>query len=830
MRKASYKHSLLFLITTFICSASFAQSKKIIGFIKDKQSDEPIPFVSVFLQSAKTGRLTDTLGRFSIVVDFTFKTDTLKISSVGYKIVSIPISLIKDSASFVVHLEVLPPSGEAVVKSKYNRALWFWKRIIKNKLQNDKTRWDNYAYEIYNKLELDLNNVNKEKLGNNKLLKPLNFLLSYVDSTSESTKYLPIFLTETLSDYYFQKSPERIREYIKATKTNGIENESIIKELGGMYQNINVYKNFLPVFDKQFISPLNDNGEKYYNFKLLDTQYLNKKRLVHLRFTPKQKGADVFEGDCWVNDTSYAIQKITLRPSVDANINYISGLTLIQEFKLIQDSIWFLYKDKFVADIAPIGKSKLALIGRKTTTYKNVVFNNTSITTNLQQNKKAQQVDLNTASANFTDSFWTSNRHEQLNKNETTIYKVWDTLNNNPTFKLYRGILRAVALGTQDIGNITIGPWFYWLSANPYEGIRTRFDVATNTGFNKNLYLHGYMAYGFSDKRYKGTLEMRYLFNRNPWTYLHLSYRNDIDNGQVYYDQLGSDNIFATWFRRPGIPFKMQRAEEIKAEFFKETNSGFSFGAMASSKAFESLINLPDQSFFPVINGTPLKTFETSFRIKYAYAERFLSDNFYRASLGSSYPIVDFRFTQGWPGVLKSSYRYDKIDLTVSDDISIAPFGRLNYNLFGGKVYGIVPFQFLELLPGNEMYYYNRYAFNLMNRFEYVADAFAGFSVEHNIGSGLFRYIPLTRKLKFRQFYSVKGVTGNINDENKKLNFVGNYPYKSLDNKMYWELSTGVDNIFKLFRVDFVWRVLTEKDPKIQTSNFGVFGSFRISF
>ena len=171
-----------------------------------------------------------------------------------------------------------------------------------------------------------------------------------------------------------------------------------------------------------------------------------------------------------------------------------------------------------------------------------------------------------------------------------------------------------------------------------------------------------------------------------------------------------------------------------------------------------------------------------------------------------------------------------KFDLTVSDDISIAPHGRLNYNFFGGKVYGTVPFQFLELLPGNEMYYYNRYAFNLMNRFEYVADAFAGFSVEHNIGSGLFRYIPLTRKLKFRQFYSVKGVTGNINDENKKLNFVGNYPYKSLDNKMYLELSTGVDNIFKIFRVDFVWRVLPENDPKIQTSNFGVFGSFRISF
>ena len=108
MKNASYKHSLFFLITTFICFVSIAQPKKIIGFVKDKQSDEPIPFVSVFLQSAKTGGLTDTLGRFSISTNQFYNNDSLQISSVGYKIVSIPLSLIKDSASFVVHLEVLP--------------------------------------------------------------------------------------------------------------------------------------------------------------------------------------------------------------------------------------------------------------------------------------------------------------------------------------------------------------------------------------------------------------------------------------------------------------------------------------------------------------------------------------------------------------------------------------------------------------------------------------------------------------------------------------------------------------------------------------------------
>ncbi|MFK5098351.1 DUF5686 family protein, partial [Klebsiella pneumoniae] len=87
----------------------------------------------------------------------------------------------------------------------------------------------------------------------------------------ETKPYLPIYLSETLSDYYFQKDPEKIYERIKATKTNGVENESLVKELGGTYQNINVFNNFIPVFDKEYISPFNANADNYYHFKLADT-------------------------------------------------------------------------------------------------------------------------------------------------------------------------------------------------------------------------------------------------------------------------------------------------------------------------------------------------------------------------------------------------------------------------------------------------------------------------------------------------------------------------------------------------------------------------------
>lgn len=810
---------------------SIAQVKKIAGTIKDKQSDEPIPFASVILKKTGQGILTDSLGKFTLFPERWLANDTLEIMSVGYKIALVPLPEKQDSFFINLKMEVLPPTVEATVKSKYNRALWFWNKIISRKPYNDRTRWDNYAYEIYNKLELDLDNINKQKLGKNKLLKPLDFVLVFVDSTSEERPFLPVYLTETLSDYFYQKDPKKAYEVLKAAKVDGVDNESLVKQLGGMYQNINVYNDFIPVFDKQFISPFNSNGDRYYNFKLLDTQYLNKKRLVHFRFTPKQKGGDVFTGDCWVHDTSFAIQKITLRPAADANINYIGDLTLIQEFRLINDSIWFLYKDKFVADIIPLGKNKLALKGRKTTTYKHVVLNDTATTLVLQKTKKAEQVDVKKNLLDQPDSFWTNNRHEELNKNEQTVYKVLDTLEKNPTFIRYRNTLNFLTTGTKDIGNITIGPWFYWISGNNYEGTRVRWDLATNKGFNKHLYLHGYLGYGFKDERYKGKIEARYLLNRNPWTYLHASYRNDFDNGQVYYDQLSTDNLFATGFRRPGIPFKFQRAEETKIEFYKETHSGLAVGLTASSKQYEALENLPGKELFPAVQGSQFNSFETMLRLRFAYLERTIEDGFYRVTLGSDFPIVDARFTHGWPGVLKSSYQYNKIDVSISDYLKLPPYGTLYYNIFGGKVFGTVPYQFLEIQPGNELYYYNKYAFNLMKRFEFITDKFIGFNVEHNFGNGLFRYIPLTRKLKFRQFWSAKGVIGDLSTENRQLNFVGNYPFKSLDNKMYLELGTGIDNIFKLFRLDFVWRVLPvsqSKEP--ETARFGLFGSFRVSF
>jgi hypothetical protein len=723
---------------------------------------------------------------------------------------------------------------EAVVVSrKIDRGLLMWRRIVRHKPQNDRYRFQNFSYELYNKLEIDIKNIKKEKFEKLPFIRKFDFILNNIDTTEEGATFLPVYLTEALSNYYYQKAPLRRREVFKGTKTIGVNNESITKFLGGIDQNVNFYSNFIPVFDKNFVSPISDNGDNFYNYKVLDTQYVQGKRLIHFFFTAKHVGQATFEGDCWVHDTTFAIQKMNLRLSKDANINFVDNLSLIQEYKMINDSTWFLSRDKFVVDLSLAGEKHLSAIGRKTTTYENVIVDDSSVAEELKKNRLIEETINPPGTHNQPDTFWAVNRHEELTKTEQSIYKTIDTLLKLPAFKRTVKQVNFLATGYLDIGNYQIGPWYNWIYSNVLEGVRLRWDLGTNRHFSKKVILHGYLAYGFKDERFKYEGDAMWLLTKNPRSSISVKYFKDIDYGQNYLDEISDDNIFALAIRKPGVPIKFMKSEKKEFSYFKEWHSGFSVTLGASNRIYDPIQNLPSKEIFlNAGKGEALNTFEASVQFRFAYLEKFVENTFYRYSLGSDYPIVAFKYTRGMSGVLNSSYNYNKISGSISDYMKISPYGNVYYTVFAGKTSGTLPFMLLDVAPGTEIYFYNKYAYSLMNKWQFLHDQYAGFNFEHNIGNGLFRFIPLTRKLKFRQFYTVKGLWGSLSDANKEYNMPVGSPYKfeSLDGKTYLEIGTGVDNIFKILRFDFVWRLLPRPLPPQKVQRFGVFGSFRLSF
>ena len=809
---------------------------QIRGVVRDQQTGDVVPYVTLFFPRTVYGVLSNEEGAFTIGYD-EIENDTLRVYVIGYKQLDTVIQ--HTDTPQVINITLAPEGkllNEVIVHAGEDPAIRFMRKVIAHKKYNDPARFNNYKYETYSKIEVDLLNLTKEQFEQLPIpyIKHFGYIYDNLDTTTGPEPFLPFFLIETLSDYYYQRNPKATREYIKANQIRGINNKSIMKYMGSMYLSVNPYDNYWLLFDKKFVSPLGDGGLAFYKYRFVDTIDVEHRRIVKLSFRPLRPGENCLTGEMNIVDTSYALQYIDGAIPKGANINWVKGASLYQQFSLLGDTTWFCTKENLTTELVAgkILPQIPGLIARRTLSYKDIVINDASITDTLS--KTAPEIVVADDARNVEDTFWQPLRHEGLTKNEAAIYYMFDTLEHDPVYRKFRNIVTFFITGTKEVGPIELGPYWSLYSRNRIEGNRFRFSMGTTPKLFKNIYLNGYVAYGTKDERFKYNIGGFWLLGRKPRMYLFASRTHDIDRTVTYYDNVGFDNILALTVRRKGIPRKLVFADEYRFDFYKEYFSGFSHMLSWVHRLYTPYSPLPSDKIFVNEEGVATNTLNTSevgVKLRYAYHERFLEGNYYRVSLGSKYPVVELRLAAGLKGLLHSSYEYKKISATISDDIKIAPLGELYINAFAGKVYGTLPYALLEIHPGNETYIYNKYAFSMMNQYEFISDQYAGLNIEHSLGGGIFNYIPGVRKLKFRQFWTAKGLIGSLSDKNATLNLNKGYAFRTLNGSPYLEVGTGIENILRIFRVDFIWRLAPEKLPtEPNTKYFTIMGSAKLSF
>ena len=133
----------------------------------------------------------------------------------------------------------------------------------------------------------------------------------------------------------------------------------------------------------------------------------------------------------------------------------------------------------------------------------------------------------------------------------------------------------------------------------------------------------------------------------------------------------------------------------------------------------------------------------------------------------------------------------------------------------------------LSVVPGNQTYFALYNSFPLLNFYEFVTDTYLAAHFEHNFNGRLFSRIPLLRDLNLREIVGIRGVYGEISEENKNLDASG-LPLIAPDSAPYWEYSVGVGNIFKFLRIDAHFRgnYFDNEDAR----SFGVTASFGFHF
>ncbi len=789
-----------------------AQTTIISGKVTDELTNEPVPFASIILKGTTIGTNTDFNGKFQITT--TTPTDSILCSMLGYKPVMLRIRKGQtQTINFVLKANKFE-LGEVVIKAGENPANIIFRNIVKHKNENDaSSNLQYYQYENYNKVEFDMTNIS-EKTKNKKLLKPFAFIWDNIDSTETNSKpFLPFFISETISTTYYRSNPKTKKEFIEGSKVSGLENASVTQFLGDMYQRINTYNNFIDLFGKGFISPISDFGMLYYKYYLLDSATIDGQWCYKLKFKPRSDHELTFSGDFWVHDTTFAIKKINMRIAANANINWIEDLAIVQEYQRVNNKQWMLSKDMLVIDFAARDDG-MGFIGRKTTSYKKFVLDEVI---DDKIFKGSENIIVEEDAVKKQADYWTYARHDSLSEREQKIYYLVDTIKTLPAFKTVLDLIELFVTGYKDVGKVEIGPYSSIYSFNAIEGNRFRFGGQTSDDWSIRTLLKGYVAYGTKDGKFKYGANVKYMLTKKPRQFIGFDYLYDVQQLGQSDNAFQDDNLLTSLFRRS--PANKLTFVDLKRLWYDiEWIPGLS-NRISFSHALFTPLGTFNYSYYTDDSRTTtqntLNTSEISFYTRFLYREKFISGNRDRVSIGSAYPTFQLNFRLGLKGVFDSDFSYQKVNIKIDDQIPFNPFGYTYYMLQAGRTWGSVPYPLLEIHPGNESYLYDFAAFNLMNYFEFVSDYYLSAYATHHFEGFFLNKIPLMKRLKWREIVQLKTVFGSLSNSNIEI-LQNQNAFASLT-KPYVEVGAGVENILKIIRVDFLWRLSYVNEEYIKT-------------
>lgn len=799
-----------FVLLFCLAFNGLAQTTRISGKIYNASTNEAMPYVNVVLTGTKAGTVSDFDGNYTITYEG--HVDSIRAIYVGYLRTTLPV---KQGATQVINIpmsENVKLNQEVVIVPGENPAVILIRNVNKHKPENDKAKLDAYQYEAYNKLEFDLNNIPPE-LQKKKMMGPVKFIFDNIDTTNPSEKpHLPLFFSESISDFYYRKEPKCQKEVIKGSKLSGVQDASISQFTGDMYQNVDIYDNNILVFGKTFVSPISGNGTMYYRYYLVDSMTIDGHWCYQVQFKPKRKQELLFIGNVWIADTSFAVKRIEMNIVDDANINYVNAFYVIQEYDN-GSGAWMRTKERVVAEFV-LQDKKMGFYGRKTTSYKNIIIN------------KPKEDDFYTKTDNLIvepgaekrdDDFWKEARHDTLSKTEQGIYNMVDSVQNLPIYRTWENTIITLYTGYKVIGPFEYGPWYKTISYNQIEGVRARIGGRTSNAFSKWMEFSGYAAYGFRDEEFKYNFAFKTFITKKPRQLTGINYKNDLEVLGLSNNSFTTDNLLATIFRSSPLT-NFTRVEQYEWWYERDIFTGFN-----------ARVSFMNRNMYPISGGGYLhplpdgamelkpgiSTSEARVNIRFAWDEKFVESVFSRVSVGTRFPILQLQYTAGIKGVFGSDYSYHRLSLNLDDRIRFGPLGYTNYILEAGKTWGVVPFPLMVLHPGNQTYVYDWAAFNMMNYFEFASDQYAQATFIHHFDGFFLNHIPLMRKLKWREVVLFKWLVGSVSETNRRELVFPNTLY-TLNHGPYMEAGAGIENIFRFFRVDCFWRLSYLDNPNVK--------------
>ena len=758
--------SLLLLYTSVACS----QSTVVSGRVIDANSGDPIPFANLIFQGQSTGTTTDFEGFYEMQINL--PVDSIICSYIGYKSRTKAIFTGKSQVIDFQLEEDIISLQEVVFIAGENPAFEILRNVVEQKEVNDKKSLSAYQYETYTKIEVDVDNIT-EKFRNNRFVRKITQVMDSVEQMAgdDGKPILPVFISESLSEFYYRNNPKLQHERIIKSKISGVgvDDGSLVSQfIGSSFQEYNFYNNWLNIVSKDFVSPIADGWNLFYEYDLTDSSVINNDFCYRLDFFPKREQDLAFYGTMWITKDEYALKQIDATIAKSANLNYIEKIKIQQELVKTEAGAWIPSKNRILLDIGEITKNMAGVLAKFYTSNQNIEINQVKDLKFYQQPiVLAEDYQMNNG-----DDYWLDKRHEPLSPTEMSVYTMIDTLKNIPIVKTYTELINIAVNGYKKVGKIDFGPYITLYANNSIEGNRFQGGFRTNEDFSNKWIFGARVAYGTRDEEFKYGGFVERIVDRNRWTTVKTEYTRDIDQVGLAAEDLLGNSVFLT-ATKFGDLVRPYLFDQFKFTAQREIFKGYNQKVIFNYRTFDPLYPFayktdPEQPDSPV--ESQIQTAEVTIESRFAKDELFIQNENTRVSLGANkWHIFTEKYPRGIAGIVGSDFSYNRLGLNIRKNLKLGLLGTSDFNISAEHIFENLPYPLLKAHIGNESSFYTTAAFNLMNFSEFGSSTYASLRYNHYFEGFLLNRIPLMKKLKWRLLGTANILYGYLDPANNNL-------------------------------------------------------------
>lgn len=784
------------------------QERQIRVSVRDSVTGQPLAGAVIWADKA-LGQ-TDREGNFRVRLNR--DTRMLRVTSVGYTARFLDLEEAGDTLLVEMQPAFTRLHEVKVTRRKYrnrgNPAVELIRKVIENKPLN---RNPVYAYyKEHEKVRIGLVNQ-RGRLVKHPLVRLFPALEQNFDSLRvEGRIFLPLYVQEVLQAYSSgangPKEKKILEEKTVSLDENLFDNEGIKMYIAHAYQPFDIYDNNMMLITNQFVSPIADLAPAFYMYDITDTVEVNGSRFVKLLFSPRNSTDFLFWGDMKIALGTYAVTEINLRIGKGINLNWARNLEITQRFTPGPEGRYLLSVSNVAMEFSVLPKSRESVLTERLVSY---------------YDYRHSAPPPETESPALPARKGVTEDIGEHSDYDDKIYRMLDSLKETRRFRTVSDLIGLVAYGYFNAGRyFEVGPASTFVGRSQLEGFRLRLGGRTLPEFSKRLFLEGFGAYGFEDRKWKYNAAVTWSFTgKNKYVFpmknITAEYRTDVEipgNNLRY----AADHSFLLNIPRGDIN-KWIYYQRFTLRYVQEFENRLSYRL-----GVDRTVQNPAGSLFYRQEGTgaSIRNFTTSEikgEFRYAPKERFYQGKTNRSSLTTQYPVFTLRGTWGIGGLYGSTNSYQKLSLHIDKRFLLSPLGYTETNFEAGATFGKgLPFPLLDIMRGNQTYTFQQGSYNMMNFMEFVADRFVSVKLEHNFNGALFNKIPLITRLKMREYATFKILYGGLREQNRpgQGNAVFTFPVDAegkttmftLSQKPYMEGSIGLGNLLKIFRVDVVKR------------------------